>query len=111
MSSLTRYKATREVYEDQIASLEKRFAQKVQEISELQEEIRKYKALINEPSLHNVTSNEDNLASYKEKIKELTVLLENERDKQNHLEDRLAYIESKCQQLENIMEVSIYIYI
>lgn len=108
MSLFTRNRATREMYENHIANLEKNCAQSAQEIVELHEEIKKYKNLMNE-QLHNSTSTEDNLI-YNEKIEELTILLNNERKKQEQFEERFAHTERQCQEFEDILKVSMSMY-
>lgn len=58
-----------------------------------------------ERSYNHFTPSEDALSPYKEQIAELAVLLEKEEEKEQQLEEKLANMETHCQELKNILEV------
>lgn len=99
-----RYRIERDEYENHIVNLETKNIQNTQEIIKLQEELKKYSELKNEQP-QNVTFNEDNLIEYKEKIEELITLLQNEGEKQEQLEEKLANMKCYIQELQDTLQV------
>lgn len=102
--SYIRYRAEKNEYANYIADLETNKVKNEQEIKELQKELKKYKDLVKERSC-DLISMEDTLTPYREKIEELTKLLENEEKNGKHLEKKLANMEAKYQELNDILKV------
>ncbi|XP_072765403.1 uncharacterized protein Spindly [Anoplolepis gracilipes] len=98
-----RYRAEKEEYENYIADLETKSIQNVQEITDLREELKRYKDLNKQPHFSNCA--DDTVTIYKEKNKELTVLLKNEKKNVEQLEEKLANMEAHCQELENVLKI------
>lgn len=104
-----RYRAEREEYENYIADLETKTTQTMQEITDLREELKRYKD-INKQS-HLPICTDDNVTIYKEKNKELAILLKNEKQNGEQLEEKLANMEAQCQEFENLLKVKQYKYV
>lgn len=104
MLSYIRYRAEKKEYESHIADLETSKVKNEQEIKELQKELKKYKDLVNERPFY-LTSMEDTLTPYREKIEELTMLLQNEEEKGKYLEEKLANMEAQYHELKDILKV------
>ncbi|XP_032674380.1 protein Spindly-like [Odontomachus brunneus] len=104
-----KYKIERNEYENHIVDLETKDIKNTQEITKLQEELKKYSELKNERP-HNVTFNEEchfsNLIEYKEKIEELVTLLQNEGEKREQLEEKFVNMKCYIQELQNTLQVT-----
>ncbi|XP_011648277.1 protein Spindly-like [Pogonomyrmex barbatus] len=95
-----KHRAEKKEYENHIADLEANKVQSTLEIKQLHEELRKYKDLTNEQP-NCLTSMDDTLLlQYEEKIKELTLLLQNEEKKREPMENRLAFVEARYKELK-----------
>ncbi|KYN00058.1 PREDICTED: protein Spindly-like [Cyphomyrmex costatus] len=99
-----KYKAKQQEYENHIINLETNQASSELKIKELQEELKKYKDLVNN-QLHNTKA--DNLTVYKEELREVHMLLKNEKKKflekeknEMALMDKLAHTEVQCKELQ-----------
>ncbi|KAL6439517.1 hypothetical protein ACFW04_003966 [Cataglyphis niger] len=98
-----KYRAEREEYENYIADLETKTTQTMQEITDLREELKRYKDINKQPHLPICT--DDNVTIYKEKNKELAILLKNEKQNGEQLEEKLANMEAQCQEFENLLKI------
>lgn len=98
-----RYRAEREEYQNYIADLETKTTQTMQEITDLREELKRYKDINKQP--HFSICMDDTVTIYKEKNKELATLFKNEKENGEQLEEKLANMEIQCQELENLLKV------
>lgn len=97
-----KYKAKQKEYENHIANLETNQVKSELEIKELQKELKKYKDLVNNQPY----AMADTLTVYKEELKEIHMLLQNEKEKflqkeknEKALMDKLAHREVQCEEL------------
>lgn len=110
-----RYKTKKKEYENYIATLETEITDYKQEIENLHKELKKHIDLLNQQpkdQFHDLTNADDNSITYKKQMEMLSTILVDESKKVKQLEIKLKNMESHCEELEDILRVSIiYIFL